>query len=295
MASYDPPYGYAVRRNATCAQSETVCANTWSTWHVCCPENTVCAPGGSCCPTDSDCRPAVNVDAHCANNATWDLYYENGYFCCDSDTTGFLASNLIAGGVRTGGVGCASGFVSGEFNTVLVPVNYGSDSASRPEDDDEDENEEDELNSSSSSSVTTPIETSTSTAVEAGETSTTTSTPITTTALPDSQPTSDTDNGIDTDYGSDSSTNVGAIAGGVVGGVIGIALIIALIWFLRRRRRREQPSHAIEEVQYPAPGMPANTMYVYNHKHELEGKEQTAELAAEGTTFYELPGAEHRR
>ncbi|KAL2826288.1 hypothetical protein BDW59DRAFT_171925 [Aspergillus cavernicola] len=129
MTSYDHPYGYALRRNGTCLTHEDSCGNTWSTWNVCCPEDTHCVGGQVCCPTDSDCSAPIDSDPHCAD-LSWDLYPE--YFCCLKGTTGFSTSNLVYNGIRQGGVGCADRYPSGESNTVLVPVQYGHTTTTTP-------------------------------------------------------------------------------------------------------------------------------------------------------------------
>jgi hypothetical protein len=127
MTDYGPPYGYAVRRNETCNNvlNEVDCANPWAEWHNCCPENTVCGDGGVCCPTDAGCDAPLDRDPHCANNGTWDLYWLDSYFCCDSDTNGFSFSGLEYNGSQTTGVGCSEGYPSGDYTEVLVPVSYG--------------------------------------------------------------------------------------------------------------------------------------------------------------------------
>jgi hypothetical protein len=127
MTDYGPPYGYAVRRNETCntARNEVDCANPWADWHNCCPEDTICGDGGLCCPTEAGCAAPVERDPHCANNGTWDLYWLDGYFCCDSETNGFSFSGLVYNGSQTTGVGCTEGYPSGDYTEVLVPVSYG--------------------------------------------------------------------------------------------------------------------------------------------------------------------------
>ncbi|KAL4863617.1 hypothetical protein BDV12DRAFT_177310 [Aspergillus spectabilis] len=200
MSIYGPPYGVAIRRNETClaSENEVDCGNTWGDWYRCCPEDTTCGDGGVCCPTDSGCENPILADPHCANNGTWDLYNEDGYFCCDHGKTGFRATNLEAGGEPVVGVGCADEYPEGEYNSAIVPVAIGTDV---------------------SSETPTPTPTSSSTS------STTTTTPTSEPTTPDSN-------------SSSPSTNTGAIAGGVVGGVAGLALIIALIWFFLRRRKQ---------------------------------------------------------
>ncbi|KAL2821215.1 hypothetical protein BJX63DRAFT_259664 [Aspergillus granulosus] len=258
MTDYGPPYGYAVRRNETCVNTlnEVDCANPWGEWHNCCPENTVCGEGGVCCPTDSGCSAPIELDPHCANNATWDLYWLDGYFCCDSNTNGFSFSGLVYNGSQTTGVGCAEGYPSGDDTEVLVPEAYGN-----------------ETNTDSSSTSPTPSPTSTSQT----DSPTATATDLTT---------SDS---------SSSSTNTGAIAGGVVGGVAGLALILALAWFLMRRRRKiaSVDAPAVVAPGSDAQPLPAKEQYAPAPRAELENNAVRAEL--HGTHQpdgipHELPG-----
>ncbi|KAI9370131.1 hypothetical protein BJX61DRAFT_516650 [Aspergillus egyptiacus] len=244
--SYGPPYGVAIRRNGTCdsAANEVKCSVNWDPWHVCCPENTVCGTGGLCCPTDSDCSAPIMQDPHCANNATWDLYNLGGYFCCDSRTNGFEATNLVYNGSQVSGVGCAEGYPSGEYTNVLVPVARGNGTDS----------------DSDASSSPSPS-----------------STPSPTQSQPTTTPSPTITDNPEAGSSSSSSTNKGAIAGGVVGGVVGAALIIALIWFLLRRRRKSA-------AENPGPGPGPDTPYTMTGKEqfgaqaELENNIVRAEL-----------------
>ncbi|KAL2784935.1 hypothetical protein BJX66DRAFT_315858 [Aspergillus keveii] len=270
MTDYGPPYGYAVRRNETCntARNEVDCANPWADWHNCCPEDTICGDGGLCCPTEAGCAAPVERDPHCANNGTWDLYWLDGYFCCDSETNGFSFSGLVYNGSQTTGVGCTEGYPSGDYTEVLVPVSYGN-----------------ETDTDSSSSSTTPSPTT--------STSSQTDSPAATaTDLPSEGSSS-----------SSSSTNTGAIAGGVVGGVAGAALILALVWFLMRRRRKaaaaasgaEGVNAPVGNAGYGAEPLPVKEQYAPTHPVEMENNAVRAELYgdqhADGGIPHELPAS----
>ncbi|KAJ0421363.1 hypothetical protein BJY00DRAFT_282591 [Aspergillus carlsbadensis] len=271
MTDYGPPYGYAVRRNETCNESlnEIDCANPWADWHNCCPEDTVCGDGGLCCPTDSGCAAPIERNPHCANNGTWDLYWLDGYFCCDSDTNGYSISGLVFNGSETTGVGCVKGYPSGDYTEVLVPVSYGNET---------------DTDASSSSATSTPTT----------STSQTDSPAATATDLPTS------------DSSDSSSTNTGAIAGGVVGGVAGAALILALIWFLMRRRRKAAAVSGADAVNAHAPlgnagygaGPGAGPLPVKEHYAplaEMENNAVRAELYGDqhgdGGVPHELPAS----
>ncbi|KAL3461025.1 hypothetical protein BJX64DRAFT_261929 [Aspergillus heterothallicus] len=258
MTDYGPPYGYAVRRNESCVNTanEVHCSNPWGTWHNCCPEDTVCGDGGVCCPTDSGCSAPIERDPHCANNGTWDLYYADGYFCCDSDTNGFSFSGLVYNGSQTTGVGCSEGYPSGEYTEVLVPVSYGNDT---------------DTDTSSTSPTSSPTSTSS-------------------TSQTDSPAATATD--LTTDSSSSSSTNTGAIAGGVVGGVAGLALILALVWFLMRRRRKNAAVDGpVPEVAAHDPVKEQFAPQYVPHA-ELDNNAVRAELSGtqQPDVMHELPG-----
>ncbi|KAL4993242.1 hypothetical protein BDV10DRAFT_179501 [Aspergillus recurvatus] len=197
--AYGPPSGFALRRNGTCTASEESCSNPYDRWWNCCPEGTYCSNDNTCCPRTADCSPFIKQDPHCANNVTWDLYENNGYFCCLSTSYGFTRTGLVYNGTETGGVGCADGLPDGNQLTAIPPMARGNESEAA-------------LSSMSSSTPTT-------------------SATITLTDSP--TPTSS-----DLDTSTSSSINTGAIAGGVVGGVAGLALILALVWFFMRRRQK---------------------------------------------------------
>ncbi|KAL3476171.1 hypothetical protein BJX99DRAFT_228325 [Aspergillus californicus] len=265
MSDYGPPYGFAFRSNNTCPSESKKCSNNWGTWWVCCPENTHCGSGGEsggiCCPTDSDCSAPILKDPHCANNATWDLYNADGYFCCESGTYGFEATNLMSGGESVGGVGCADDYPSGQYNSVLNVVNYGSGS--------------DPASSTAAASST------------ATTTSSTTPTPS------DSATDSSTDSSSDS-----SSTNTGAIAGGVVGGVAGLVLILALLWFFLRRRKQQAvaggvPLHAGPDMSGPPTagyGAFAPVKQSGSESAELESNHHYMAELDGGSQAHELPG-----
>ncbi|KAL4876743.1 hypothetical protein BJY04DRAFT_222752 [Aspergillus karnatakaensis] len=261
MSNYDPPYGVAIRRNGTCSSSENEvsCGNTWGDWYRCCPEDTVCGDGGVCCPTDSGCENPILADVHCANNGTWDLYEEDGYFCCDHGKTGFRATNLVSGGESVVGVGCADEYPEGEYNSAIVPVAIGTDV----------------------SSTATPSPTSSTTS--------TTNTP-TQTAAPDT-PDSDSDSS-STNVGA----IAGGVVGGVAGLALIIALVWFL---LRRRKQRfsqvptsyqeSHPSHFEQKYNPVAVGGELDNSVA---SAELSSNAVRAELdgqGAQGAHAYELP------
>ncbi|BCS26985.1 EGFR-like transmembrane domain-containing protein [Aspergillus puulaauensis] len=152
-----------------------------------------------CCQTRSGCAAVVKEDPHCANNATWDLYYNNGaYFCCLHGKQAFVETFPGDGGA---GIGCADGELDNASQSLLQVIATGTGSASP-----------------TLSTSPTKSESATPTEID-------TDAPSPTQSEPDS-----------------SSNNAGTIAGSVVGGCAGVALIIALLWFLMRRRRKQDVS-----------------------------------------------------
>lgn len=121
MSSYDPPSGFALRRNGSCLDTETSCHQTWGDFYACCPGNSKC-PGATnpiannvCCPIDSDCTESLLAKPHCANES-WTLFYHD-YFCCLSGQTGFWTDN------PDNAVGCANE-VPSEYHP-LSPIPTG--------------------------------------------------------------------------------------------------------------------------------------------------------------------------
>ncbi|KAE8408636.1 hypothetical protein BDV37DRAFT_268268 [Aspergillus pseudonomiae] len=118
MNSYDPPYGFPLRRNGTCLSSETSCGHTWGGFYACCPGDSVC-PGASqsilnnvCCPTESDCTAPLKATPHCAND-TWIMFNHTGFFCCLPEQTGFWTDS------PQDAVGCSDGAPTERGETIL--------------------------------------------------------------------------------------------------------------------------------------------------------------------------------
>ncbi|KAH7066242.1 hypothetical protein BKA63DRAFT_158128 [Paraphoma chrysanthemicola] len=86
--------GFAIRRNGSClADVEVPCGTTRAPFVGCCPNGLICPPGQNnldCCPPDSDCADIYisPPKAICAN-ATWDMYNNDGYFCCEKGLRGY--------------------------------------------------------------------------------------------------------------------------------------------------------------------------------------------------------------
>ncbi|KAJ5778992.1 hypothetical protein N7457_006712 [Penicillium paradoxum] len=132
-------------------------------------------------------------------------------------------------------------------------------------------------NALKASSIGTPLTTLTSISASTSRSSST--------SLSSSIPTSSSD--------SSSSTNTGAIAGGVVGGVVGAAILGTAIFFLIRRRKRQQSQQKFEP-QTPHPALPAYPLEKdANQPKELGDGRPRVELSSTGshsiTDRHELP------
>ncbi|KAE8389037.1 hypothetical protein ETB97_006238 [Aspergillus alliaceus] len=239
MVSYDPPYGFPLRRNGTCLSSETSCGHTWGGFYACCPGDSVC-PGATesilnnvCCPTESDCTAPLHSTPHCANE-TGILFNHTGYFCCLPEQTGFWTDS------PQDAVGCSDGSPTERGETIL--------------------------NTKTQSFSSTPLSTATASA------STKSTSPTSTSSIPAVATTSASDSS----SSSSSGDHAGAIAGGVVGGVVGAALIVALVWFfIRGRKRSQQPSGEgaapIPSSYYEAP-LPPTELEARKIPYELESR-----------------------
>ncbi|KAL4750000.1 hypothetical protein BDW72DRAFT_194358 [Aspergillus terricola var. indicus] len=237
--AYGPPSGYVIRRNGSCSVTEETCDNPWDLWHNCCPEGTYCtAAGNTCCPRTADCSPFIEQDPHCANNVTWDLYWDEEYFCCQNTAYGFIQGGLVYNGTSTSGVGCSNSLPDGDLRTAIPPVARGNESEA----------------AQSSMSSSTPIPSPTDVLADS----------------PSSEPTP-------SDAGSSSSTNSGAIAGGVVGGVAGLALILALVWYLMRRQQKAAQSSLLASASGSAPGHDTKE-HAGHFQAELDNNTYRAEL-----------------
>ncbi|KAL4738464.1 hypothetical protein BDV11DRAFT_170979 [Aspergillus similis] len=126
--AYGPPSGFALRRYGSCSATEETCDNPWESWHDCCPEGTYCSTDNTCCPRTADCSPFIQQDPHCANNVTWDMYWDEGYFCCLNTAYGFIQGGLVYNGTSTEGVGCSNSLPDGEWRTAIPPVARGNES-----------------------------------------------------------------------------------------------------------------------------------------------------------------------
>ncbi|KAE8162414.1 hypothetical protein BDV40DRAFT_300442 [Aspergillus tamarii] len=239
MVSYDPPYGFPLRRNGTCLASETSCGKTWGGFYACCPGDSVC-PGATqsilnnvCCPTESDCTAPLKATPHCANE-TGIMYNHTGYFCCLPGQTGFWTDN------PNNAVGCSDEAPTARGETILVSKTQSFESTS-----------------ATASATTTTSTGSTSTSLTPAATTTSSSEPS---------------------NNSSSSNHAGAIAGGVVGGVAGVALIVALLWYfvIRGRKRSQQPptgEEAIPVTRSPqAPLKPPTELEAPKRQYELESR-----------------------
>jgi hypothetical protein len=113
--------GFAIRRNNTCyADVEVDCGVTRAPFHGCCPRGLVCPSqyNIACCPLGNNCTETlVAAPKPVCANATWDLYDNGGYFCCEH---GLNALN------RAGSNVCASpGAVLQQGDETLGVVRIG--------------------------------------------------------------------------------------------------------------------------------------------------------------------------
>ncbi|KAF1955919.1 hypothetical protein CC80DRAFT_82025 [Byssothecium circinans] len=117
--------GFAIRRNGTCLKGlETDCGATLAPMRGCCPMDYVCPSqyNIACCPTGQNCTlslldPSVTTEVRCSN-ATWDLFDNGGYFCCEHGLKAYdkAASNVCA----------HAGYVAGKGEEPLVAVKLGT-------------------------------------------------------------------------------------------------------------------------------------------------------------------------
>ncbi|OAF98592.1 uncharacterized protein CC84DRAFT_1132547 [Paraphaeosphaeria sporulosa] len=85
-----PSQGFAIRRGSSCLPQETICGDTVAPFRGCCPSGFACPKqyNIACCPPGSNCTSGIALEPLCAN-ATWDLYDNNGVFCCEPGAAGF--------------------------------------------------------------------------------------------------------------------------------------------------------------------------------------------------------------
>ena len=82
--------GFALRRNGSCLAEQVDCGPTADTYHACCPSGSSCPRqfNVNCCPTSDNCTQTLVAKPGCAN-PTWDLYDNNGFFCCAQGKMGY--------------------------------------------------------------------------------------------------------------------------------------------------------------------------------------------------------------
>ncbi|KAJ9245521.1 hypothetical protein DTO169E5_826 [Paecilomyces variotii] len=115
--------GFALRINGSCADNEQDCGGTVGSFRACCPAGSFCPSqyNVNCCPSSANCTESLVAKPKCANE-TWDLYDNNGYFCCLQDTTGYSTPGNSDG--------CASpGYPFSEDETLLSKISAGQNVA----------------------------------------------------------------------------------------------------------------------------------------------------------------------
>ncbi|KAK2757101.1 hypothetical protein FQN54_005070 [Arachnomyces sp. PD_36] len=130
LSQFEPPYGFAIRRNGSCLSSESECYATWGGFWGCCPGEATC-PGADqwiannvCCPGNADCTGQLNEKPHCADES-WTMFEREGYFCCEKGQFGFWTS------YPDGNFGCSDEYPDNANFTVLNPISQ--DTSSGPE------------------------------------------------------------------------------------------------------------------------------------------------------------------
>lgn len=111
--------GFALRKNGSCLDTEKDCGATVGSFRACCPAGSFCPSqyNVNCCPSSANCTESLVKTPKCANE-TWDLYDNNGYFCCLQDTTGYSTPEDSDG--------CASpGYPFAEDETLLSKISAG--------------------------------------------------------------------------------------------------------------------------------------------------------------------------
>ena len=92
--------GWAIRRAGDClAGIEVDCGQTAKPFRGCCPSGYACPHQDNiaCCPPGKNCTSALVAaeKPRCAN-ATWDLFDNDGYFCCERKHQAFNRSGTNA-------------------------------------------------------------------------------------------------------------------------------------------------------------------------------------------------------
>ncbi|KAH3950283.1 hypothetical protein HBH70_007550 [Parastagonospora nodorum] len=199
--------GFAIRRNGSCpAGLEVDCGGTEPPFHACCPSSFTC-PGPQynvvCCPSDAiDCNHTTltNVPQPTCANSTWDMFDNNGLFCCEHGLSGYNKSNL-----DTYSDGCGIPDVSLSVSvSMLSTVAVGVDPKT--------------VVSSERSSTSIALSSLSSASASPSTVPTPSPSPL-------------------AQYSP--STSVGAIAGAVIGSIAALLLVMILTWYLMRLRRRQ--------------------------------------------------------
>jgi hypothetical protein len=96
--------GFALRKNGPCLSAEVDCGTTASPFRACCPGGSFCPQKYNidCCPSAANCTTSLLEKPRCANE-TWDLYNNEGYFCCLQGTTGFSTADHNSDGCAVPG------------------------------------------------------------------------------------------------------------------------------------------------------------------------------------------------
>ncbi|KAH7382215.1 hypothetical protein BKA66DRAFT_570511 [Pyrenochaeta sp. MPI-SDFR-AT-0127] len=89
--------GFAIRRNGTClAGLEVDCGATRAPFRGCCPTGYACPSqyNIACCTPGRNCtEPLLAAPQPKCANATWDLFDNGGFFCCEHSLPGYNRSN----------------------------------------------------------------------------------------------------------------------------------------------------------------------------------------------------------
>ncbi|KAF2667703.1 hypothetical protein BT63DRAFT_298581 [Microthyrium microscopicum] len=123
MSSNTSIAGFAIRRNGSCVAplGEIDCGGTVAPYRVCCPHEAYCPRSNSynayCCDqANYNCTIAILSDGPFCANATWTMYDNGGYFCCDAGLAGY--QNTI-----TNSNGCANpGYQVANGENFLPPI-----------------------------------------------------------------------------------------------------------------------------------------------------------------------------
>ncbi|KAF2102323.1 hypothetical protein NA57DRAFT_54239 [Rhizodiscina lignyota] len=95
--------GFAIRRNGSCFsnQGEVDCGPTWGPFHACCPHGAFCPStenlnyyNAYCCDKrNTNCTAdIIKTGPYCADTS-WQLYNNEGYFCCAPALKGFSSDS----------------------------------------------------------------------------------------------------------------------------------------------------------------------------------------------------------